>query len=479
MVIIVENKSVFLDVEKNFNFYDQDFKRDVDILIIGGGITGVTLSYFLRDYRGEVLLIDKSDIGGGITQKTTAKISFLQGTIYQDLEKKFNREVAFSYYKSQRDAISLLQKIISDASISCDLEEVNSILFTKCDENIKKIKKERKLLESFGCSVTLLSGGGIKSGIICQDHFVFHPLKYLYQLVYFLKNKISFAEGVLATSIIKDHTGKFLVSTNKGTICARRVVVCNHYPFFLKPVFIPLKTYIKREYVCVGKYNNPSLVSAINIDKELYSIRFYKDYVIYVSHKDRLTGTTDYAYELQESEKEFKKIFGVEPIYSYINQDIMSNDFLPFIGQFSPNLYLATAYNAWGMTNGCLAAKVLSDLILYGTHLYKRLFDPNRGNFSLYFSSFVGGFHYAKVYVESLFKKNVPNYIKIKNVLYGVYVDDHLEKHIIKLICPHMKCNLVFNASELTWDCPCHGSRFSLDGEIIEGPATKNLENKK
>ncbi len=190
MVIIVKNKSVFLDVEKNFNFYDQDFKRDVDILIIGGGITGVTLSYFLRDYRGEVLLIDKSDIGGGITQKTTAKISFLQGTIYQDLEKKFNREVAFSYYKSQRDAISLLQKIISDASISCDLEEVNSILFTKCDENIKKIKKERKLLESFGCSVTRLSGGGIKSGIICQDHFVFHPLKYLYQLVHFLRNKI-------------------------------------------------------------------------------------------------------------------------------------------------------------------------------------------------------------------------------------------------------------------------------------------------
>lgn len=471
----MDNKSVFEDVEKKFSFYNKDFEHDVDLLIIGGGITGITLSYFLREYRGKVLVIDKGDFGGGVTARTTAKISFLQGTIYQDLLKKFNREKSHLYYQSQKDAISIIKKIISDNHISCDLEEVNSILFTECSENIPKIKKEKMLLESFKEDILDLAGGGIKSGLMARGNYVFHPLKFLYHLVELIQDKVSMAEGVCATSISKSDHGKYNVYTNKGVIKASKVVCCNHYPFFLNPTFIPLKTYVKREYVCVGKAENKSLVSAINIDKELYSIRFYKDYVIYVSHKNRLTDDTCYDNNFQKSKENFKGIFGVEAIYSYINQDVVSNDLLPFIGEVSNNLYIATAYNGWGMTNGVLASKIISSLITYGMHPYKKLFDPNRGNIPLYFSSFVGGFHYAKVYASSLFKKNVPNYIKIKNVLYGVYVDDKGERHMIKLVCPHMKCNLVFNEAECTWDCPCHGSRFSLDGKLLEGPATKSL----
>ena len=471
----MNNKSIWeVDIEKEY--FDNEIKKEVDILIIGGGITGVSLAYLLKDYRGSVCLIDKDEIGKGVTARTTAKISYLQGTVYQSLEKSFNKKVADKYFQSQKDAIKLIKRIILDNHISCDLEEVSSILFTMCNSNVSKVKKEKQLLEDFGVKTVDVYDDDIEYGIKSFGNYTFHPLKYLYSLVDIIKKNILLCEGVLAKNISLNATGSYDVVTNKGLIKARRVVVCNHYPFFLFPTFIPLKTYIKREYVCAGKVSKPCKVTAINVDKELYSIRYYKDYLIYVSHKDRLTGNIDYSDYFEKSQKRFYELFGVKPEYTFINQDVISNDLLPFIGEVRNNLYIATGYNAWGMTNGVIASQVIYDLITYNTSSYKKLFDPNRGNIPLFVSSFFGSFHYAKAYVEALFKKNTPSYVKIDNVLYGIYVDDHNHKHIVKLICPHMKCSLVFNQAELTWDCPCHGSRFTIDGDIIEGPAIQTIK---
>ena len=172
-----------------------------------------------------------------------------------------------------------------------------------------------------------------------------------------------------------------------------------------------------------------------------------------------------------------KKNFHSE--YFWMNQDIISFDNLPFIGAISDNLYIATAFNSWGMTNGTISAKVISDLILNNNSPYKKLFNPNRINLNLVFSSFFGSFFYIFAYIRSLFFKNNPHYIKIKDLIYGIYTDKFNITHSIKLICPHMKCNLVFNKKEKTWDCPCHGSRFDLDGNVISGPSVDNLCNNK
>ena len=151
---------------------------------------------------------------------------------------------------------------------------------------------------------------------------------------------------------------------------------------------------------------------------------------------------------------------------------------LPFIGKIEENLYLATAYNAWGMTNGTIAAKVITDLIQNNKSKYQELFDPNRKNLALTINSIIGTLNYLKVYIHALFQKNNPKYIKIKGLTYGIYKDKNNKEHIINLLCPHMKCNLVFNKEEETWDCPCHGSRFNIDGKLLEGPATKNINKK-
>lgn len=471
--------SDYRDKEIKFNSNDKIDKDSYDILIIGGGITGISSAYFLKDSGYKIALIDKGKIGNGITCKSTAKITYLQGTIYQTLNKFFGWEKAYNYYKSQIDAMGLIKNIIKDEKIECDFEKCNSIIFTLKDTGIKKINKEEKILKSFDCKVFEINSKKCSKGIKIKDSYVFNPLKFIDGVIKKLDGKVKIYEEVLANSLIKKDDG-YIVKTSKGNISAKRVIMACHYPFFLWPRMFPIKTYIKREYVSAGKINEGKNYSAISIDKDLHSVRFYKDYLIYGSGEHRLTNKINYLKNYEKSKNDFKKYFGIMPKYTWMNQDIMSNDYLPFIGKVRDNLYVSLGYNAWGMTNGVLGGKIIANIILNGKSKYQELFNPNRVNILMMLNSLVGMVHYLKGYAEGLFIKNNPEYIIIDGLLHGIYIDDKGYKHVVRLICPHMKCFLTFNKAEETWDCPCHGSRFDLDGQVITGPASDNiLVNKK
>lgn len=448
--------------------------KRTDILIIGGGLTGCSLAYFLKDSKEKVMLIDKGRLGLGVTSKTTAKISYLQGIVYQTLEHIHGKEVSKSYFDAQKDAIEEITHIIEENHIACDLKKVGSVIFTCEDTGISKIKREKEILTSWGVDVKNVNHPCIKAGIKVFDTYIFHPLKYLQGLKEMIEDRVHIMEDVTAYNV-KRERDYFWVQTTKGDIYAKKVAFACHYPFYIFPTLIPLKTYVQREYVNVSKWKAPRDFTAISIDDTLHSIRFYEDYIIYGSGGHRLTSKTDYAKNYEKSREDFQKYLGVPSEYTWMNQDVMSNDHLPFIGMIENGLYLATGYGAWGMTNGTIGAKLIADLIMHRNNPYAKLFDPKRNNLSLVTNSIVGSFHYLKSYMTSLFHRNNPYYIKIKGVMYGVYQDKEGSIHKIKLLCPHMKCNLVFNREEETWDCPCHGSRFDLDGHLIEGPATKDL----
>ena len=447
---------------------------ETDILIIGGGITGLTTAYFLKDTNYKITLIDKSKLGMGVTSKTTAKISYVEQDIYRKLTKMHNSKIAKTYYQSQKEAIHLIKKIINDNNIKCDLEKTNFILFTNEEKNIKKLNEEKTILSSYNVSLKDYQDNNIKNGIIANDTYTFNPLKYLNELRKIIESKIDIYEYTLATSIKKDND-KYIVFTNKGIIKTNKIILTCHYPFFIIPFLFPVKTYVEREYVNAAKINNPKKISLINIDKELYSVRYYKDYLIYASHDHKLTSNIDYGYNYQKSREDFTRIFNQKPDYSWMNQDIVSNDELPFIGTIKKNMYISTAYHAWGMTNATIGAKLISDLIQDKKNKYVELFNPKRINLPLVINSIIGLFNYLKVYIEGLFHKNNPYYVKIKGIIYGIYIDNKGIEHKVKLICPHMKCPLVFNKEELTWDCPCHGSRFDIDGNIIMSPSIKKI----
>ena len=458
-------------IEKNKDTQDS-INKNTDILIIGGGITGLTTAYYLKDSNKKITLIDKSNIGNGITSKTTAKITYLQQDIYRKLTNIHGKNIAKKYYDSQKEAINQILNIIKDNNIECDLEKTNSILFTT--NNINKLNIEKNILSSYGEKINNYQDNFIKHGFIVNNTYTFNPIKYLNSLKNVINNKISIFENTIATNI-EEKNKNYIVKTNKGIITTKIVVLACHYPFFIIPNLFPLKTYIEREYVCSKNVKESKNITMINIDKDLYSIRYYKDNIIYESNNHRLTNKINYQKNYQKSKDNFIKYFNKKPSYIWMNQDIITNDKLPFIGKIKNNLYISTGYNTWGMTNSNIGAKLISDLILNKDNKYINLFNPNRINLPLIFNSLIGTFHYLKAYIESLFNINNPYYIKIKGITHGIYIDKEGNIHKIKLLCPHMKCHLVFNKEEKTWDCPCHGSRFDLDGNIINTPSIKKI----
>lgn len=470
----MNHKSIW---EKNIklNKENNKFKEiNTNILIIGAGLTGLTTAYFLKDSDKNITIIDKSNIGMGVTSKTTAKITYLQKDIYSKLKQSHGENTSKKYLKSQKEAIDIIKKIIKDNNISCNLEKVKSVIFTTKNSGISKIKKEQILLSSWGIKTKILKNKYIKSALSVDDTYIFHPLKYVNSLKEIIKSKIKIYENTIALSIIKKDN-KYLIETNNGNIIANKIVIACHYPFFIFPNLFPLKTYIEREYVNSSEVKEAKKFSAINVDKKIHSIRYYKNNIIYGSNNHRLTNKINYQKNYDQSKKDFKKYFNIEPKYTWMNQDIMSNDYLPFIGKLKDNLYISTAYNAWGMTNSSIGGKIIADLINNKVNEHEKLFNPNRINLPLIFNSFIGVFYYLKSYIEGIFHKSNPYYVKIKGMLYGIYIDEQGLEHKVKLICPHMKCPLVFNKEECTWDCPCHGSRFDIDGNIIFGPSTKKI----
>ena len=471
----MNHNSIWEDYSKKEKQEIKKFNQiETDILIIGAGITGITTSYFLKDMNYKITIIDKGEIGRGVTSKTTAKISYIQQDIYSKLTKMHNENIANKYYQSQKEATSIITKIIKDNDIKCDLVKTKSILFANEERNIYKLNKEKEILSSYGENIKEYHSDKIKNGFIVDNTYTFNPLKYLNELSNIIKEKVSIYESTIATSIKKEDNN-YLVNTNNGTIKTKKIVLACHYPFFIIPFFFPVKTYIEREYVCAAKVDKPKNITAINVDRELCSIRYYQDYLIYGTLDHRLTSKIDYAHNYEQSRENFIKYFQLKPTYSWMNQDIVSNDELPFIGKIKNNIYISTAYHAWGMTNSTIGAKLIADLIQNKDNEYVELFNPRRINLPLIINSFIGLFHYLKAYIEGLFHKNNPHYVKIKGIIYGVYTDIEGKEHKVKLICPHMKCSLVFNKEELTWDCPCHGSRFDIDGNIISTPAVKKI----
>ena len=485
------NKSIWLKGIKTKA--SQELKEDIktDILIIGGGITGITTSYFLKDSKSKVTLVDAGKIAHGQSSNTTGKLTYLQGLIYNKIESTYDKDTAIKYLTSQKEAIDIVKDIIIENNIKCDFESNNSFIFTNKDSEINKLIKTEEILKYGNIKYKTSNKLPIKFPCIysikVDDTAVFHPVKYLLELKRIVeKHGIKVYEKTKITHLEKKEN-YYIAHTNRFKIEAKKVVLACHYPFFLKPYFFPFKTKIEKGYLCAALIDKNKRFNAISEDDTTYSIRYHSDYKDYIIHagEERSLGTNI------DNEKNYENLFWVMKTqlsdklkYYWFNYDILTNDSLPIIGYLekdNSNLLIGTGYNLWGMTNGTIAGKVLSDLILQKENKYINLFDPNRvfnvNKLTSYLSyNLINGYHYvlSKVNKNPKFYKNV-GIRDIDGKTYGVYTDESGKEYIVSNICPHMKCSLIFNTVDKTWDCPCHGSRFDIKGKVIKGPSTYSI----
>ena len=470
-----------------------DKNINVDVLVIGGGLTGISTLYNLRNEKLNVCLVEQNFIGSGVTSKSTAKINYLQETVYTDIYNKYDKDTAKKYYDSQIYAINKIKEIIKKENIKCNFEQVESYTFTNKKEEIETIKNEKALLEEFGSTIYEHTKIDLplksKYAISVKDTYVFHPIKYILKLKEICEKKnLKIYEDTRIIDMTKCQDG-YICSTDKHKITAKKVIIASHYPFFLKPYMFPLKVYNEKSYVTASKikdYKNETYITSKNPTK---SVRYYKEknnYIIYLSNSHSISTNKDYENNFLKTIKEVQKL-KLKPDYVWSNEDVMTVDKIPYIGYIEKNnnnLLIGTGYNTWGMTNSILASFILKDLILGNHNEFEQLTNPKRvysiNNIGSIISNIMGN---TKSFICTKINKNKSWYNKdvkfeVRNGKNVAIYNDGKKEHIVYSTCPHMGCTLLFNEFEKTWDCPCHASRFNLDGKCIKGPSNYDISYK-
>ncbi|MCX4248416.1 MAG: FAD-dependent oxidoreductase [Bacilli bacterium] len=475
----MQNKSIWCDYYDDITYDSLNTDLDLDIAIIGGGITGLSVGYFLLNSYYKVGLFEKEKIGSGTTSKTTGKITYMQENILSKIKKTRNISTAKKYYDSQKYAIDLLINIINKNEIKCDLLKTNGYFFTTNKKDIKKIKEEEKLLLDFNEKIKrvnkLPDGLKIYYGISGENSYQFNPVKYVNKLKTLIDSKIEIYENSKVTTIEHDKE-KFILTINNKRVTAKYLVVASHYPFFLFPYLMPLKCSLEKSFI--GCYLDKSKLNfnAISTKNPLLSLRYVegnkKRYKLILTNSCNLNFC-------QNDLNNFQVLLNYKPKYLWSNIDIITKDYMPYIGEIEKNMFIATGYNTWGMANSTLAGKIISDLILKHDNEFATLFSPKRVNFKTIIKYPLYMITNAYAYLNSkIIKKNNIIYKNIEGVNVAIYKDEEGIKHIVKNKCPHLGCSLLFNEVEKTWDCPCHASRFDIDGHVLMGPSNYDISFK-
>lgn len=407
--------------------------KHTEVLIIGGGIAGILCARKLKDAGVDCTIAEATQIGGGITQNTTAKITVQHGAIFHDLIERFGDEKASLYLEAQVHAAKEYAHVCRD--IDCDYEMRDSYVYSLDDR--KKIEREVTALNCLGIKADFSDAGDLPmataGAVRVSDQAQFHPLKFLYAV----SKGLSIFEHTKVLAL-KPHRAV----TPHGNITYKKLIVATHFPLLNKHGGYFLKLYQHRSYVlALSGARAPDGMYVDEADTGL-SFRTYGDLLLLGGGGHR-TGKQGGCWKVLETfaKKHYPnaKIAG-----KWATQDCMTLDDVPYIGQYAkstPDCYVATGFNKWGMTNAMVAADILCNLVQEKPNRYAEVFSPSRRIFRPQlavnaFESTVG-----------LLTPTAPR-------------------------CPHLGCALKYNRAEHTWDCPCHGSRFTTDGELIDNPAT-------
>lgn len=459
---------------------NKDIKTDV--LVIGAGIAGILTAYMLKQKGREVVVIDAAEIASGNTKNTTAKITSQHDLIYSKLISEFGEEKARQYAKANELAIKKYKEIIEDKRIECDFEEKPAYVYSLNEVDV--LKEEAEAAKNLGIDAEFVQEANlpfkINGALKFNNQAQFNPLKFLKGI----SNELVIYENTRALEIKEN-----LVVTSGVNITANNIVVATHYPIMNAPGYYFMKMHQERSYVLALENTSEIDGMYIDLNKECYSFRTYNNLLLLggISHR---TGENEEGGSYDELRKVAKRLYPkAKEKYYWSAQDCMTIDGIPYIGRYSsetPNIYVATGFNKWGMTSSMVSAMIISDMILEKENDFSEIFSPRRFDLSLSINNIANdlietakNFIAQKVSIPSSEIEHIKNghggIIEYNGEKVGVYKDKEGKEFFVSTKCTHLGCQLSWNADELTWDCPCHGSRFDYKGRLIGSPATNDL----
>ncbi len=432
-------QSVWFENINKPEFDSLDGNCETDVLIIGGGLAGILCAYMLEQKGVDYLLIEADRICCGVTADTTAKVTAQHGLIYDKIISKYGLEYAREYYNLNSNAVNIYRELCK--KYDCNFETKSAYVYS-LEEN-EDIENEIEAYRAIGIPFDTVTQTplplDIYKAIRLDNQGQINPLELLFKI----SENLNIREKTKLINL--DDTS---AETDCGRIKYKRAVFTTHFPILNKHGLFSLKMYQDRSYVIA--LENAQDVDGMYIDAsgKGLSFRNYRNLLLLGGGSHR-TGKKGGSYtELLQFTKTHYPEATVKT--QYATQDCMTLDAMPYIGQYSkntPNLFVATGFNKWGFTSAMVAAELLCDMLTNEkfTDESDQIFSPSRSIFHPQlainiFESFIG-----------LISPTVPR-------------------------CPHLGCALKYNKAEHSWDCPCHGSRFTEDGKLINNPATDDKQ---
>lgn len=456
-----------------------DSNISTDIAVVGGGMAGILIARLLKDKGMDVVVVEADEIGGGNTAGTTAKITLQHGLTYADMIKTMGHEAAQKYVDANNDALRKFEELAQ--GVDCDYKVCPAYVYTQRDTKV--LERELKAAESLGIKAEITTDTelpfSVNVALKYDDQARFHPLKFIREI----SKDLTIYEQT-QVSAIKDR----VLDTTGGKIRANKVVIATHYPFINFPGYYFLRMHQSRTYMLA--LENAATIDGMYIDADEggYTFRGYNNILLFGGEGHR-TGRNNNSGRYDRLAKAAMQYYPQsKEIARWSAQDCVTQDKIPFIGEYSmftPNMYVATGFRKWGMTGSMISAIIISSMIAGERLDYQDMFSPLRFNpkasgkgLSKDVRQITKGFALRIAPSEEDNPEAVPkgcaSIVTIDGKKRGLYRDENGTVYTVSVRCPHLGCQLSWNPDEKSWDCPCHGSRFTYDGKRITGPAEVN-----
>jgi glycine/D-amino acid oxidase-like deaminating enzyme/nitrite reductase/ring-hydroxylating ferredoxin subunit len=486
-----------IEVYQPQNSWSRDTRYDA--LIVGGGITGLTTALMLQEKGLKCILAEAHNIGFGTTGGTTAHLNTLLDAPYSDIESDFSAEASRVIRKASRDAISTIEKNVQRFGIGCDFEYQDGFLIAQDEKEVKQLDEIVAGAQRAGDDAQFVEGVSLPMPAIKVALFArqarFHPLKYLVGLA----KAFEAAGGVLLQHCVVssvNQEAEFEALTSLGMIRAHQVVYATHIPPGINLLHFRCAPY--RSYAIAFQPRSGNSLPGFVYDlKDPYN--YFRTHLIdgqeYViaggfDHKTGHEANTENCF--RELEVLAGKMFDMGQVaFRWSSQYFQSADGLPYIGKLPGSdlgLWVATGFGGNGLIFGTLSGMMLSEMLTGGDHSCTEILRPGRikpiagfANFVKENADVVGRLMGRKINYEQL--KNVTDLAPGQAMLanwdgdkVAIFKDGNGACHGVNPVCVHAGCTVSWNTAEESWDCPCHGARYSPKGDMLNGPAQSNLQ---